>query len=292
MGAWLKKYGESIYETRGGPYKPGTWGGATCKGNSVYLHITQTWSGNVLTLPPLAAKILKAEALTGGDVEWKQDEKGLHITIPEKFHVAPDTIIKLTLDKEAFSLKPIASEEMVFVSLNATATASSYIQSWKGFPGSVTLRDFEVNMPETKYFGEDSEPTSKPESNHQFKPTEEMLKKFPWLNTRRDHIWRYWMAKGDDKKPWIEIDLGKKKTFNKITLLEKFNRIQAFELQVMKDGKWVSFYNGKELGSFTLALPEPMTAQKVRLVISAWESDEPKEGPGIREFDFWYNSTK
>jgi alpha-L-fucosidase len=32
IGAWLAKYGESIYETRGGPFKPGQWGGQHSQG--------------------------------------------------------------------------------------------------------------------------------------------------------------------------------------------------------------------------------------------------------------------
>jgi len=31
MGEWLGKYGESIYGTSGGPYKPGDWGACTCR---------------------------------------------------------------------------------------------------------------------------------------------------------------------------------------------------------------------------------------------------------------------
>ncbi|UCE47268.1 MAG: alpha-L-fucosidase, partial [Phycisphaerales bacterium] len=32
MGVWLEKYGQSIYATRGGPFKPGLWGASTHKG--------------------------------------------------------------------------------------------------------------------------------------------------------------------------------------------------------------------------------------------------------------------
>ena len=39
MGAWLKKYGESVYGTRGGPYKPGPWGASTCQGNVIHLFV-------------------------------------------------------------------------------------------------------------------------------------------------------------------------------------------------------------------------------------------------------------
>ena len=31
MGDWLKKYGDGVYGTRGGPFKPGPWGAATAK---------------------------------------------------------------------------------------------------------------------------------------------------------------------------------------------------------------------------------------------------------------------
>jgi len=289
MGKWLKKYGESIYDTRGGPYKPGTWGGATCRNNSIYLHITQTWLKNELHLPALPAKILEAKALTGGKVAFNQSAKELIIKLAEKDHASPDTVIKLTIDKNAEEIEPFESEDCIFVSLNASATASSYIKSWKGHPGSVTLQDFEVNMPKTTYFGEDSEPTAKPESNHKFKPTEEMIKKYPWIKTRRDHIWRYWMAVPSDKTPWLTIDFGKQKEFNKITMLEKYNRIKAYKFEYERDGKWVEFYRGGRLDNISLALPTPIKAQKVRITISDWSGDYKNEGPGLREFDFWYD---
>ena len=284
MGRWLKKYGESIYETRGGPYKPGLWGGATCKGNTIYLHILEFWPGGTLNLPPLPAKILKATALTGGDVKVTQTDKGITVKLPVKDQDQYDTVIKLTVDKNAEEIQPFSSENVEMVSLNATAKASSENANWRGWAGSVTLHDFEVNMPKTTYFGETA--TEKPHIK-QYKPTEEQVKKYPWIKTKRDHIWRFWRAKGDDKRPWIELDMGKPKTFNKISILEKFNRIKYFMLQYEKDGKWITFYKGHEIGHMSLAIPKPITAQKVRLQIMMWVSDTPGEGPGIRQFDIW-----
>jgi len=292
MGKWLKKYGESIYETRGGPYKPGTWGGSTCNGNNVYLHITEVWPSGKLILPNLPAKVIKATALTGGKVEVVQNDKNLVLTLSPKDHNKIDTLIKLELDKDAFSIKPIESENKVFISLNSSATASSHIKSWKGYPGSVTLQDFEVKMPKAKYFGEDSGPKEKPERNRNFKPSEELVKKYPWIKTSRGHIWRYWMADGNDKEPWLQVDLGKPKTFNKVTMLEKYNRIQAYKLQYLKGEEWITFYEAKELGSLTLALKKPITAQKIRIVITKWHSDYKGKGPGIREFDFWLDKNE
>lgn len=39
VGAWVAENEESIYGTRGGPYKPGKWGGSTRRENTIYLHI-------------------------------------------------------------------------------------------------------------------------------------------------------------------------------------------------------------------------------------------------------------
>ena len=55
MGAWLAKYGESIYGTRGGPFKPGDYGVSTRKGNTIYLHICE-WTDDVLALPAIPAQ--------------------------------------------------------------------------------------------------------------------------------------------------------------------------------------------------------------------------------------------
>ncbi|MDQ1256081.1 MAG: hypothetical protein QG656_677, partial [Candidatus Hydrogenedentes bacterium] len=100
MGAWLTTYGESIYATRGGPFHNGEWGGSTYKDSSVYLHVFQ-WKGDTLNLPPLNAKILKAIALTGGDVKVDQTDKALRITLPSAQQDKTDTVIKLELDAPA-----------------------------------------------------------------------------------------------------------------------------------------------------------------------------------------------
>jgi alpha-L-fucosidase len=71
MGGWLDLYGESIYATQGGPYKPAPWGGSTRKDNTIYLHVMCRFQDGVpaqINLPPLpdGLKILRCRALTGG----------------------------------------------------------------------------------------------------------------------------------------------------------------------------------------------------------------------------------
>ena len=71
IGAWLGKYGESIYGSRGGPYKPAGKICCTCKGNVVYLHVLK-WSGDMLALAVLPKKIRSAGLLGGGEVKMTQ----------------------------------------------------------------------------------------------------------------------------------------------------------------------------------------------------------------------------
>jgi len=97
MGEWLGKYGESIYGTRGGPFRNGAWGGATRKDKNVYLHVLK-WENDPLELPPLAAKIVSATVLTGGKAEVAQDDKHVIVQMPVDQRDKIDTIIKLEVE--------------------------------------------------------------------------------------------------------------------------------------------------------------------------------------------------
>ena len=99
MGAWLKKYGEAIYETRGGPFTNGKWGGSTHRGSTVYLQIFD-WPGETLRLGALPQKITKARLLSGGmEVSVTQSEGGVDVTVPAAQRDNPVTVIELTLDQ-------------------------------------------------------------------------------------------------------------------------------------------------------------------------------------------------
>ena len=99
MGQWLKRYGQSIYRTRGGPFHNGAWGGSTYKDKTVYLHVAQ-WSGGRLDLPPLKSQVLKCTALTSPDakVACEQSQQSLTISLPAAQQDNIDTIIALELE--------------------------------------------------------------------------------------------------------------------------------------------------------------------------------------------------
>jgi len=126
MGAWLGQYGESIYGTRGGPWKPTKSLASTRKGNTVYLHLLG-WNGETVTLPGIPRKIIRSSALTGGTARVRQAAGTIAIDIGLPVMPPPgngaalllrrepsranqpqiDSIVKLKLDGSAMDLDPL-----------------------------------------------------------------------------------------------------------------------------------------------------------------------------------------
>jgi alpha-L-fucosidase len=100
MGDWLRKYGASIYGTRGGPFRPGAWGASTSKGNTLYVHILK-WDGDKIALPAIDRKVLSSAVLTGGKAEVKQTGEAIEISVAPADRQELDTIVVLTLDGPA-----------------------------------------------------------------------------------------------------------------------------------------------------------------------------------------------
>jgi len=108
IGAWLARYGESIYGTRGGPFPPAAWGAATHKGNKIYVHVLR-WPDGPLTLSPISARVTSAAVLTGGAAEVAQTDKAITINVPQANRQALDTIVVLTLDHPAADVKVLGA---------------------------------------------------------------------------------------------------------------------------------------------------------------------------------------
>jgi alpha-L-fucosidase len=100
MGTWLAKYGESIYGTRGGPFQRGDWGAATCKDDTIYLHLLNA-DRNTVRLPPLKRKIISTSVLTGGTATVKTIPAGLEVSVPKADRQQIDTIVAVKLDGPA-----------------------------------------------------------------------------------------------------------------------------------------------------------------------------------------------
>jgi alpha-L-fucosidase len=107
MGAWLEKYGDGVYGTRGGPFKPGKWGASTCKEDKVYLYVMNWRSDGKLMFPAIAQKIMSGRTLDGGQVSVKQGESSIEICLSSSDRDEIATAIELTVDGRAFDIDPM-----------------------------------------------------------------------------------------------------------------------------------------------------------------------------------------
>lgn len=130
IGDWTRKYGESIYGTRGGPFVapdatkrsfnsnrdefslPGGnwWGGSTHKEDTVYLHILR-WPTETLTLPNIDARIVSSSLLAGGNVSVVQSKDHIKVTVAEEQRDPISTIIKITFDRPVTDIEPVPTQD-------------------------------------------------------------------------------------------------------------------------------------------------------------------------------------
>ena len=103
---WLERYGDAIFETRGGPYLRTNVYGSTCRGNRIYVHIYDVTLTH-LTLPALPLAITGSYMLNGGTVHVTQSAGGVHVEIASNDMETPATIIVLEVNGSAVNVSPI-----------------------------------------------------------------------------------------------------------------------------------------------------------------------------------------
>ena len=125
MGQWLQKYGNSIYGTRGGPFKPTDWGVSTRKGNTIFLHILK-WYGDSprIVIPDLGMKIISCRLADGGKVKLTKQGGSNVIEFAGKDLLPINTIVEMVMDGNVMEILPmeIGSQSL---SYNKKVTASS-----------------------------------------------------------------------------------------------------------------------------------------------------------------------
>ena len=94
IGAWMRTHGDTIVGTRGGPFKPGAWGGATWSGTTVFLHLPRL-PQSPLVLPDLPVAPQAVRLRGGGELDWRRADGWLTIKLPSGLPAEPDTIIEV-----------------------------------------------------------------------------------------------------------------------------------------------------------------------------------------------------
>lgn len=103
VGAWLGNNGESIYGTRGGPWKPSKSITSTRKGHVIYLHILR-WNNDTIELPDISRHVRSASLLDGRKVKVIQRNGNVAVSVPAGLRDSMDTIVKLQLNGSAMDL--------------------------------------------------------------------------------------------------------------------------------------------------------------------------------------------
>ena len=229
MGAWVQKYGNSIYETRGGPFKPGKWGVSTRKDNIITLFVMKWPADGKLRLPVLPVKVKSAKALSGGKVTLSTDADGMVITAPESKYCDPiATVIQLKLAGPAM---PIPACDLTgaatgnSLTRGKTATASNIFQSQAGAYGPQKAVDGDAG-------------------------------------TR-------WATDAGIKNAWLAIDLGSPLDVSRAMVDEgDWNRVRKYEIQVKDGEQWKTLAAGSKLGAeCEVKFASPVKGQVFRLNI-------------------------
>lgn len=108
IGGWLEEYGEGIYGTRGGPFKPGPWGASTCRQDKVFLFIMQWPEDRTLRLPPIKAAVQSSRSLSQQPVTVVQSDDGLVISLTDPgLPQAIATVVELAVAGNAVDIEPV-----------------------------------------------------------------------------------------------------------------------------------------------------------------------------------------
>ncbi len=257
IGQWLAQYGESIYETRGGPFvAPGAgvrrrmgdvslpagragadwWGGSTRRDDVIYLHVLR-WPAEVLTLPPIGPRIVGHSVLTGGEAVVTQTDAGIEVSMPTDRRDPIDTIIRLKLDAPAHEIPILPTGFRPSLTTGKKATASNWFEQSDTYAPDKAV---------------DGDPGTR------------------------------WGCDWGTHAAWLEVDLGEPKTFSRAWISEPYGRVQEFELQVWEEGDWKTFHRGTAIGEDCSIAFKPVTGRRVRLNLL-----KTTEGPSIWEFGLY-----
>jgi alpha-L-fucosidase len=106
IGAWLDQFGDGVYGTRGGPFKPGEWGSSTCKDNKIFLYVMNWPAAGPLKLPSIKQQIVATRKRSGGQARVEVAADGINVDVPTNERDPIATIIEITVSGRAFDLEP------------------------------------------------------------------------------------------------------------------------------------------------------------------------------------------
>ncbi len=114
MGAWLKRNGESIYGTQGGPIRPSAWIASTNKGKRVFVHLLTVPRDTLFLRMFPGRTVTKASVLGGVGLTCRLLADRLVIPLPADGLDPYDAVIALDLDGPVAGLPVLEAPENSF----------------------------------------------------------------------------------------------------------------------------------------------------------------------------------
>ena len=97
IGDFLSKYGESIYNTRGGLWDA-KWGGTTFTDKAIYVHLLRAPEDGKISLSSVSKKVVSAKYMSNNQkVSYRQTGDEIILNEIKLIDSEPDTIVKITL---------------------------------------------------------------------------------------------------------------------------------------------------------------------------------------------------
>jgi alpha-L-fucosidase len=227
MGDWLNKYGFSIYETRGGPFKPTDWGVSTRKENKIYLHLLNLPGNSTkILLPDIGKEIIKCSLVGGKALKFRKQNNEIVIEVGNSLPKAINNILEIEFAESIMDVVPLEVRPLS-LSFKKQVTGSSNMEpQW---------------------------------SDHQWIDIRSV--------TNGDWTGDFWHPAETDVKPSVDIDIASVQPVKTAILYERDHHIKAFELQYKSGEKWITLYKGKTIGERAeVSFPETKL-QYFRLVI-------------------------
>ncbi len=98
---------------------------------------------------------------------------------------------------------------------------------------------------------------------------------------------RWNSASGETAGAWLALEFATPTTFDTIVLKEAFNRITGYRLQAWQGSQWVDLVTGTSIGASQTQAFAPLTAQRVRLLVTSTVSPGDTGTPTIYEFEVY-----
>ncbi|MCW1924428.1 alpha-L-fucosidase [Luteolibacter arcticus] len=138
MGSWLAKNGESLYGTRGGPWKVGKKTVSTRKDHRIFIHVLDP-AESTLELNALPVAIKSARLLNGPSIQHETSQGILKLEIPKDSMDPIDSIVELTIAGNALDLDPIPALDSSLIDPAMKATVSAVYQDNPRYAGSMAI---------------------------------------------------------------------------------------------------------------------------------------------------------